>query len=297
LQYRARLRKSVRRNVLSSAGSMPGEPRVTIAMPVRNAQAYLREALDSVLAQTFDAWELVAIDDASTDDSATILREYAARDSRVRYFRQPEHRGIVAARNRALEEAAEASEFVAILDADDVALADRLEAQIAYLDAHPQHALVGGQTLIIDERSRSLGLRQYPTDYETICDVITRYNPIAQSAVTLRRSVLRELGAYDPLYPRCQDYDLWLRIAAAHPIANLARPVIRYRISPSQGKTTHLRETLRLSLRLQRRWLLHPRFFRLYNLAYVALEHALPLLPDAAILALFKRMRYAEGPG
>ena len=276
---------------------MAPAPRVTIAMPVRNAEAYLREALDSLLAQTFEAWELVAIDDGSTDASSAVLHELAAGDPRVRVFRQPEHRGIVAARNRAIAEANPASEFLAILDADDVALSDRLAAQVEFLDAHPDHALVGGQTLIIDEHSRSLGLRHYPTDYESICEVITRYNPIAQSAVMLRRSVLAQVGGYDPAFPRCQDYDLWLRIAAEHRIANLARPVIRYRISPAQGKRTHLRETLRLTLRLQRRWLLHPRFFRPFNVGYVALEHVLPLLPDAAILALFKRIRYGEGPG
>ncbi len=262
-------------------------------MPVRNARPYLREALDSVLAQTMPHWELVAIDDGSTDGSWDDLNEYAARDPRIRVFRQPQHAGIVAARNRALAEASRDTPLIAILDADDVALPDRLHNQLAFLDQHPDHALVGGQTLIIDEASRGLGLRKYPTDYAAICSVIARYNPIAQSAVMLRRSVFFEVGGYDPAYPRCQDYDLWLRIAARHPVANLDLPVIRYRISQAQGKRTHLRQTLALTLRLQRRWLLHPRFFSPYNAAYVALEHALPALPDAVILALFKRIRYA----
>jgi glycosyltransferase involved in cell wall biosynthesis len=272
---------------------MPPEPRVTIAMPVHNASAYLREALDSVLAQTYPHWELVCIDDASADDSWQILSEYAARDPRVKPFKQPGHAGIVAARNRALDQADAGSTYLAILDADDAALPDRLEAQVQFLEAHPDHALVGGHTLIIDERSRELGIRRYPSEYREICGVIARYNPFAQSAVMLRRSLLREIGHYDPAYPRCQDYDLWLRTASRFPVANLDQPVIRYRISAAQGKVTHLRQTLRLTLRLQRRWIWHPRFFRLHNAAYVALEHALPVLPDAAILALFKRVRYA----
>jgi glycosyltransferase involved in cell wall biosynthesis len=274
---------------------MSAEPRVTVMMPVHNAQAYLREALDSVLAQSYPHWELVAVDDGSSDDSWTLLREYAARDPRLRVFRQPEQRGIVATRNRALENVDPASHYLAILDADDVALPDRLAAQVAFLEAHPEHALVGGHTLIIDERSQALGMRRYPLEYAEICRVITRYNPIAQSAVMLRRSHQLQVGGYDPSYPRCQDYDLWLRIAARYPVANLDRPVIRYRISQAQGKRTHLRQTLELTLRLQRRWLLHPRYFRPYNAAYVALEHLLPLLPDAAILALFKRVRYQAG--
>lgn len=272
---------------------MPAEPRVTIAMPVHNASAYLREALDSVLAQTYPHWELVCIDDASRDASWQILTDYAARDSRVKPFKQSAHLGIVAARNRALDEAAPSSSYLAILDADDAALPDRLAAQVQFLETHPDHALVGGHTLIIDAQSRELGIRRYPSDYHAICNVIARYNPFAQSAVTLRSAMLKEIGHYDPSYPRCQDYDLWLRTASRFKVANLDQPVIRYRISAAQGKVTHLRQTLQLTLRLQRRWLWHPRFFRVQNAAYVTLEHALPVLPDAAILALFKRVRYA----
>jgi glycosyltransferase involved in cell wall biosynthesis len=271
---------------------MSAEPRVTVMMPVHNAQAYLREALDSVLAQTYSHWELVAVDDGSSDESRSLLEEYAAREPRIRVFHQPERLGIVAARNRALENAHPASEYLAVLDADDVALPDRLAAQVAFLDSHTDHALIGGQTLIIDEHSEPRGLRRYPLEYAEICRVITRYNPFAQSAVMLRRSHQRLIGNYDPAYPRCQDYDLWLRIAARHPVANLDCPVIRYRISAAQGKSTHLRETLRLTLRIQRRWLLHPRFFRAYNAAYLTAEHLLSLLPERAILELFKRIRY-----
>jgi glycosyltransferase involved in cell wall biosynthesis len=275
---------------------MAPEPRVTIAMPVHNARAYLREALDSVLTQTFPDWELIAVDDASSDDSWAILTEYAARDPRVRPLRQPAHAGIVAARNRAFAEASPTSTYLAILDADDAALPDRLDAQVAFMDRHPDHALVGGHTLIIDERSRKLGIRRYPLQYREICAVIARYNPFAQSAVLLRRSLLAQVGSYDPTFPRCQDYDLWLRTASRFPVANLDQPVIRYRISAAQGKSTHLRQTLQLTLQLQRRWLWHPRFFSPRNAAYVALEHALPLLPDAAILALFKRVTYQPVP-
>jgi glycosyltransferase involved in cell wall biosynthesis len=272
---------------------MSSPPRVTIAMPVHNASAYLREAIDSDLSQTYPHWELVCVDDASRDDSLQILQDYAARDPRVHPFSQPRHAGIVAARNRAIDEADPASTYLAILDADDVALPDRLDAQVEFLESHSDHALVGGHTLIIDEQSRELGIRRYPSAYTEICEVITRFNPFAQSAVMLRRSMLREVGHYDPAYPRCQDYDLWLRTASRFPVANLDQPVIRYRISAAQGKVTHLRQTLQLTLRLQRRWLWHPRFFRFHNAAYVALEHVLPVLPDAAILALFKRVRYS----
>lgn len=267
---------------------------VSVLMPVYNAARFLREAVESVLAQSHSALELVAIDDASSDGSYELLSELAARDPRVRVFRQPHNQGIVAARNRAFREANPEAEYCAILDADDVCEPDRLALQVEFLRAHPDHALVGGHTLIIDESSQVIGIRRYPTDYASICKTITRYNPIAQPAVMLRRSMLPSGEPYDAAYPRCQDYELWLRLAAAHPIANLDRAVLRYRVSQTQGKRTALRETLALTIELQRRWLWHPRFLNPFNVAYVAAEHALLLLPESLVLALFKRVTYSQ---
>jgi len=267
---------------------------VSVLMPVYNAARYLREAVESVLAQGHSALELVAIDDASSDGSYELLQELAARDSRVRVFRQARNQGIVAARNRAFREASPEAEFCAILDADDVCEPDRLALQVEFLRAHPEHALVGGHTLIIDEASQVIGIRRYPTDYAAICKTITRYNPIAQPAVMLRRSLLPSAEPYDAAYPRCQDYALWLQLAAAHPIANLDRAILRYRVSQTQGKRTELRKTLALTIELQRKWLLHPRFRNPFNIAYVAAEHALLLMPESLVLALFKRVTYSQ---
>jgi glycosyltransferase involved in cell wall biosynthesis len=269
-------------------------PFVSVLMPVYNAAKYLREAVESVLTQTHRELELVAIDDASRDGSLELLQEYAQNDSRVRVFCQPHNQGIVAARNRAFREASAKAVYYAILDADDVCEPDRIAHQVAFLQAHPDYALVGGQTLIIDEASQVIGIRRYPSDYAHICKAITRYNPIAQPAVMLRRSTLPASEPYDAAFPRCQDYELWLRLAAAHPVANLDRPVLRYRVSGTQGKRTDLRKSLALTLELQRKWLLYPRFRNLWNFVYVAAEHGLLLLPESLVLALFKRVTYSK---
>jgi glycosyltransferase involved in cell wall biosynthesis len=271
---------------------MTSVPFVSVLMPVYDSARFLREAVESVLAQNYPAFELIAIDDASRDGSFQLLEAFAARDPRVRVFRQPRNLGIVAARNRAFREARKDASYYAILDSDDVALPERLSEQVAFLEQHPDHALVGGHTLIIDEHSALRGIRRYPTTYAEICAVIGRYNPIAQPAVMLRRSVLERVGAYREAFPRCQDYELWLRIAAEYPIANLDLPVVRYRVSDSQGKRTHLRQTLALTLALQRKWLLHRKFRNPLNLGYVALEHLLLLAPEPFVLALFKRVTY-----
>ena len=263
-----------------------------MVMPAHDAERYLEEALDSVLAQTYSNLELVVVDDGSSDSTWSILERYASQDARVRAFRTAHNSGIVETRNRAFREASDDAAYFAVLDSDDVCMPERIARQVAFLEAHPDHALVGGNTLIIDEGSRVVGQRVYPQSAEAIRKVITRYNPIAQPTVMIRRSALDEVGVYDVRYPRCQDYDLWLRMAARFPIANLPEMTLKYRISGTQGKTTHLKESLRYTIELQRRWLFHRRLFQPENVAYWVAEHGLLALPDRLTLWLFKRVTY-----
>jgi glycosyltransferase involved in cell wall biosynthesis len=261
-------------------------------MPVYNGERFLRPAIESVLGQTYSHFEFVLVDDGSTDGSWSIAEEYARRDPRVRPFRNERNLGIVKTRNRAFAEASQDAVYFAVLDCDDVSLPDRLKRQVAFLQAHPDHALVGGNTLIIDEHDNEIGRRIYPSSHERIAGAITRYNPIAQPTVMIRRSALEQVGVYDDRYPRCQDYDLWLRMAARFKIANLDAFTLKYRISASQGKRTQLRASLKHTIEIQRRWLFHPSFFRPQNVLYWCAEHALLAMPEAWVLSAFKRITY-----
>jgi glycosyltransferase involved in cell wall biosynthesis len=277
---------------VSATADSAGDPVVSVQMPARDAERFLREAVASVRAQSFTRWELLIVDDGSRDATLSIANELAGLDSRIRVLPNERNLGIVASRNRALSATHPACRYVAIFDADDVCMPDRLERQVAYLDAHPRCALVGGQTAIIDEDGREVGLRRYPTLDRELRRVITRYNPFAQPTVLLRRSALDVVGGYDPRYPRVQDYDLWLRIAERFEVANLDVVTLQYRISATQGKTKHLKDSLRYTLAIQRKWLLHPAFFRPFNALYWTAEHALLALPDPLVLALFKAVTY-----
>lgn len=278
------------------AGEPRGAPRVSVVMPVYNAERFLGEAIDSLLGQTFRSLEVVMVDDCSTDRSWEIMSDYARRDPRVRVFRNERNLGIVRTRNRAFQEADARSTYFAIMDSDDISMPTRLEHQVAFLDAHPDHALVGGHNLVIDEQSREIGLRRYPTTHEEIVRVMGRYNPISQPTATVRRSALDAVGAYDEHFSRCQDYELWLRLAARYKVANLDEPTLKYRWSATQGKRSHMRETLKLTLELQRKAMFRRPFFRPANVAYVGLEHLLLLLPEPVVLALFRRVTYGA-PG
>jgi glycosyltransferase involved in cell wall biosynthesis len=269
---------------------MSARSRVSVLMPAFNAERFLAEAIESVLAQTHEDLELLIVDDGSKDGTLELARGYARRDPRVRVLQNPENLGTVRTRNRLFDEADPKSELFALMDADDVCLPDRFAEQLDFLRVQPGHALVGGNLILIDEAGDEIGRREYPQRFEDIARVITRVNPIAQPAAMLRRTAIEAVGRYDARYPQCQDYDLWMRVARRFEIANLARYVLRYRISQGQVKSRALKASLRYTLQIQREYMLEPRFFRPANIAYWLAQHGLLALPDAVVLELWKRV-------
>lgn len=272
---------------------MSTAPLVSVLMPAHNSGRFIDAAIASILEQSYTNLELVVLDDGSLDDSAARAAAWAARDSRVRALRNDGNRGVAYTRNRLFQLASRTSQYFAIMDSDDISMSDRIAHQVAFLDANPEHGLVGGHTLIIDDRDNVLGLRRYPITHTDILKALTRFNPIANPTAMLRRSVLKETGEYDTrLF--IEDYDLWVRVVLAQKAANLDEVVLRYRISPDQMKQRHLRRSIRETIDLQRKWLFHPRLRSPFNIAYWCAEHVLLGLPESWVLALFKRMTYTR---
>jgi len=194
-------------------------------MAVRNAERYLPLAVGSVLGQTFDDFELLMIEDGSTDGTFEIISSYD--DRRIRYLRNPVRRGAEFSRQRGLEAAR--GEYVAILDADDVAFPDRLDVQAAYLDAVPDVQLLGGACEVIDSEGRVEDTVVFPTDPLVIRWNLLFGNCIAHSTVMFRRDVALRIGGYNSLRSGCDDFDLWVRFAARGRIAQIDRPLVQYR--------------------------------------------------------------------
>ncbi len=204
-------------------------PRVSVVMPVYNAAAYLAESVGSVLAQTFAEFELIAIDDGSGDDSAEILLEFARRDARVIVLRQL-NRGIVSALNAGLQVAQ--GEFVARMDADDVAHPQRFERQVAFLDAESRCVAVGSQALQIDREGAAIGPMRAPLTHEEI----DRWNlargggGIPHPTAMIRRAAIEAGGRYREAYRWAEDGDLFLRLAEIGRLANLPDALLEYRL-------------------------------------------------------------------
>ena len=219
---------------------MLATPRVSVLLPVRDARPFLGDCLASLAAQSLAEFEIVAVDDGSSDGSGELLAAAARRDSRLRLLSQP-RRGLVEALNRGL--GACRAPYVARLDADDLAARRRLELQAAALDADPAVGVVSCRVRHFPSSAVGLGFRIYERWLNGLLshDEIVRErfieSPIPHPSVMARRSVLEAAQGYrDRGWP--EDYDLWLRLAAAGVrFAKLPRCLVGWRSHP--GRLTH----------------------------------------------------------
>ena len=184
-------------------------PLVSILMNCYNGEKYLRPALESVIAQTFQNWEMIFWDNQSTDASAAICKSYD--DPRIRYFCSAEHTELGAARRLAFQEIR--GDLVEILDADDVCHPERLMRQVAFLDENPQVALVGSWVQLIDENGRVFGEFKPPANQDDLQDCLGWTNPIIHSSAMYRHQLAREAGGYPGELINASDYGLTLLLA------------------------------------------------------------------------------------
>jgi glycosyltransferase involved in cell wall biosynthesis len=216
-------------------------------MSVRNGAPWVRDAVKSVLEQTVTDLELVVIDDGSTDATTLLLATIG--DPRLRVERQAP-RGLTPSLNRAL--ALARAPLLARLDADDVALPERLACQRAFLDAHPDVGLLGTGAREVDASGREIGVVSPPEDDAAIRRAMIRRNPFVHSSVMMRRRALEEAGGYDERLAVAQDYDLWMRMSRITRLANLAAPLVVRRLLPGRVSATRDRERLAAEVRV--RW-------------------------------------------
>jgi glycosyltransferase involved in cell wall biosynthesis len=209
-----------------------------------DAASHVGEAVESVLAQTFEDFELVAVDDASSDGTPEILDRYRD-DPRLVVLTHGTNRGLAAALTTGCERAR--GRYIARLDADDVAQPDRLERQVAYLDENPDVAILGSAAIFTDADGREFARFRYPATHEAIRERLETGSAFVHSTVTMRRADFERVGGYR-LAPRCEDYDLWLRIVERFRAANLPDFLVRYRVHGEQLTARRLREEAVCSL-------------------------------------------------
>lgn len=204
------------------------KPLISVVIPVFNGNGYLPAALISILNQTYKNIEVIAIDDGSIDNSFQILQNFAQRDSRLRVYQNKQNLNIANTLNRGFHLAK--GQYLARMDADDIALPHRLEKQIKYLLAHPEVVIVGGQVKTIDVDGRPLGHKLFPKSDKKIREALFTSNPIQHPTAMINRSLVpKNFVWYDPSLPPAEDYDLFFRLGKFGKYHNLSSFVLKYR--------------------------------------------------------------------
>lgn len=215
------------------------QPLVSVVMVVRNVSQFLAEAIESILAQTFTDFEFIILDFGSTDRSKAIASDYAARDNRIRLHEIP-IAGLVPARNAACSLAK--GQYIAIQDADDISMPERLRWEVEFMQKHPDFGLIGGAAQWVDAQARPLWTLEFPTSDREIKLALTTRCPFSHTAVLMRRDAFVAVGGYRAAFTASHDYDLFLRISEHFHCANLNQAVVKYRLHPDQisvGKRRH----------------------------------------------------------
>lgn len=205
---------------------MRRDPKLSVLIPVYNRGKYVGEAIRSILAQTFTDFELLLIDDGSTDDSVTIMRSFT--DPRVRLICNERNLGIPRTRNEGLTLAH--GEYLAMLDSDDYAHPTRLARQVEFLDRHQDYAVIGTWTGGMNEKGHFLRrIRVWPVSPDEVQARLLFQCCPAQSSIMARTAILREYG-YREQYAVSSDFDLWVRLARRHKLGNLPAVLVRSRM-------------------------------------------------------------------
>ena len=218
-----------------AAPLVSGVPQVTVLMPVHNGARYLGDAVRSILAQTHEDFELLIIDDGSTDGSVGVINKFS--DPRIRLERNLVNLGLIATLNRGIELAR--GEFIARMDADDISLPERLACQLELMRTRPQLGVCG--TYYEQFGSRPATVIELPTSHREIRESLLHFGCVlGHPTVMIRREVLARTGLrYDPDFPHAEDYRLWSELIWCTEFANLPKSLLHYRTHSRQVSTVH----------------------------------------------------------
>lgn len=225
------------------------KPLVSVVMPAFNAGRSIRKAIESILNQTLKDFELIVVNDASTDKTSAIVRSYIKKDKRIRLINNAHNLKIANSLNKGV--ALAESELIARMDADDISHPKRLETQYLFLKARPKVAIVGTNITIADKEGKEIWKRTYPTRSEELKKIMLRYSPFAHPTVMFRKKVFEEFGGYNPQTVPCEDIDFWFKIGVKYNFANIPQTLLQYTLSKGSDNRRNLRRTELLGFKLK----------------------------------------------
>ena len=209
-------------------------PKVSILMPVYNAERYLAQAIDSIINQSFTDWELIIINDGSTDQSKSIIESY--NDPRIKHYENEANLKLIKTLNKGIGLCT--GEYIARMDSDDISQPERLQIQVDFLDKHPSYVMCGTNARVVDNGGKKIGKIRNLKRNNFLQINLLFSNPFVHPSVVIRRKAL-ENNHYDEYFKHIEDYELWCRVALEGKIANICKDLILYRWHSSNVSVVH----------------------------------------------------------
>ncbi len=264
---------------------------VSIVIPVHNGEKYIKESIDSCLAQTYSNIEIIVVDDKSTDSTLEILKGYG---EKIRTIPVEKQNGLGNVINIGIR--ASKGRYIARMDADDIMYPDRIEKQVEYLESNPNCVAVGGQIDIIDADSNITGHREYAQNDKDLKKNRFLFQPFAHPAVTLRKSTLEEIGLYPEDMWKVEDVKLFLILSTKGEFANLPDTVLKYRMTFQTESQSKMVEHFKLTNDM-RNWAIQnlnikPTFreYVIWNIQKIGVR-ILSILPPTLFMKVFELSR------
>ena len=226
---------------------------ISVVMPVYNAEAFLEEAIESILDQNFTNFEFIIVDDASTDNSSKIIQQYSRKDKRIIHLRNDNNLGIAETRTKGTKSAK--GKYIAVADADDISIPTRFARQFEYLESHNDCGVVGGFLELFDsDTGKIIGVRKYHEDDARLRKKLFLYSPVAQPVSIIRSEVFDTLGYYDPKFPPAEDLDLWFRIGTKYKFANIQEILLKYRVNKQSATISEIQKMEAMTLEIRKKY-------------------------------------------
>jgi glycosyltransferase involved in cell wall biosynthesis len=266
------------------------QSKVSVIMPVYNTKQWVWEAIESILNQTFEDFEFIIIDDYSSDGSYEICKKYAEKDKRIKLYKNEKNKWISFTRNKLIELAS--TDYITTQDSDDISIKNRIELEYNFLLNNPNYSVVWWNCEIIDKNGEKIWLRKYSDD---ISSVIMKKSPLSNPSTMFRKSLFKKVWWYEKWLNYGEDYDLWLRFYLNwYGIKNLDQTLLKYRLREWQTKSTKLKETLKNTIKLQKKYIKLWIKTSFSDKIYLLCENILLLLPSKFIDFLFKKITYKK---
>lgn len=275
--------------LLYNDGVNDKKPLISVVMPAYNAERYISEAIESILKQSFKDFELIIIDDCSTDKTPEIIQKYSKQDPRIKTYRNETNMKLAKTLNTGIKHAN--GKYIARMDADDVSLPNRLEIQKTFMEKHPYVGILGGGMVIMNQNGEKISKRSYHRDDPSIRKHMFRFSPFCHPAVIIRKEAFDKTQGYKHEYNPAEDYEFYFQLGRFCEFANTDSELLRYRVVEGSMTTGKLKKMEIETIKIRFKYFLEYKG-SLFDLLYTIVQlMTVYITPANTRIWLFTKMR------